>query len=122
MSQTRVAHITDHDQKHAPVTVNKKEMLGYFTLMEKQSSHYREMLENRFPYLETSYETLFKEQGTMIDQLTEFLSVDRENIQLPDIKKISTSKLDREVANPEALIDALSGTPYADFLDDFEIN
>ncbi len=120
MRQSKVAHTKDKDFKYSAVKININKMQVYFNSTYDHQNHYRNLFSASHPFLELSYENLFTDKEASIAKILNFLSLPKEDMPLPSIKKISSRKLKDEVANPQQLINALSGTRHEKYLADFE--
>lgn len=120
MRQSKVAHTKDRDFKFPPVYIDLKKLQTYFEVTHEKQAYYRKYFSVSHPYLELSYEEIFADKESSILKILNFFSLQKEEMLLPGMKKISSKKLADEVVNPEQLVESLSGTGYESYLKDYE--
>ena len=120
LRHTKMAHTTETSISYRPVVVKTAHLLSYFNSVTAEQLFFREKYSTSHPYLELSYEELFANQATTMEEILEHFSLAPEPMPLPRMERTGSDVLETEVANYQEVIDVLTGTAYEPFLLDFK--
>lgn len=117
MNITRVAHQKEPLIAKPKITVNIDKFLVYADTQIALSQKYRKQLRGHAPYLEISYEDFFSENAVTKKDILDFLELENEDMPFHNMKKIGSSWLGDDIQNWDEVVECLSDTPYAVFLE-----
>lgn len=119
MKNTRIVHTKNENIRYSPVKINTDEMASFFESTQSRQNRYRKQYSQSRPYLELSYEEMFKSQTSTLSKILSFLRLPKEEIPLPRMKKISSSILSEEISNSTEVIERLKGIEHEIYQNDF---
>jgi hypothetical protein len=122
MRRDKLDHTNKTDVGYRPVRIDLDQFMYLLRLRDTIESKYRERYSTSGRYFELYYEDFFSSFEKCKQRLLAFLGLENEGMPLPDIKKISSNDIRKEIENWREVIDHLMNSEYDYLLNAFSDN